>query len=291
MGLSVIIPVYNEENSISDTIVDILNIVKDIDFELIIIDDKSTDDSLNNIIPHKKVVVLTHDANIGYGASIKTGIKASKYENIAITDADSTYPNEKIIDFYNLLIDNDYDMVVGSRTGKNVSIPLIRRPAKWFIGLLANYVTNQKIPDINSGLRIFKKKSFLNFISIIPDGFSLTTTITLGMLSGGYKVKFKDIDYFKRSGKSKIKPIRDTINFIKLILKMGLFFAPFKIFFPISFSLLLLSVACGIISKFYFGLLADVSVLILSIAAFQTILFALIAELINKRLPNRYDKK
>ncbi len=290
MGLSVIIPMYNEENSIADTMTKIIDLLDPIDFELIIVDDKSIDDSLKKVITHNNVVILKHKVNTGYGASIKTGIKAAKFENIAITDADSTYPNEQIISFYNLLIENDYDMVVGSRTGSNVNIPLIRKPAKWFIGKLANYVTGIKIPDINSGLRVFKKSSFLKFISIIPDGFSLTTTITIGMISGGFKVIFQDIDYFKRSGKSKIRPIRDTLNFIKLILRMGLYFSPLKIFLPISFIFFLIALLWGIISKYYFGELADVSSLIIAMTGFNIATLSFIAELINKRLPNQYYK-
>ena len=181
-------------------------------------------------------------------------------------------------------------MVVGSRTGENVKIPLIRKPAKWFIGKLANYITGQKIPDINSGLRVFKKKAFLPFQNIIPDGFSFTTTITLGMLSSGYKVKFIPIDYFHRDGKSKIKPIRDTINFIKLILKIGLYFAPLKIFMPISVMLFASALIWALITKFGFGEFADVSSLIMFMTSFHIAALAFLAELINHRLPNKYKR-
>ena len=181
-------------------------------------------------------------------------------------------------------------MVVGSRNGENVKIPLIRKPAKWFIGKLANYITGQKIPDINSGLRIFKKKAFLPFKNIIPDGFSFTTTITLGMLSSGYKVKFIPIDYFHRDGKSKIKPIRDTINFIKLILKIGLYFAPLKIFMPISTLIFLLGIFFAIFTKYFLGELADVSSLVIILTSFHIAALALLAELINHRLPNKYKR-
>ncbi len=290
MGLSVIIPVYNEENSISDTMKNIIDLLKDINFELIIVDDMSTDKSSERIFDHYNVVSLKHKINKGYGASIKTGVSVAKYDIIAITDADSTYPNEKIISFYNYLKDNDLDMVIGSRTGKNVNIPLIRRPAKWFIGKLANYVTGINIPDINSGLRLFKKSSFLKFLSIIPDGFSLTTTITIGMISNGYNLKFIDIDYFKRSGKSKIRPIHDTINFIKLILRMGLYFAPLKIFMPVSVYLFILSFVVAFYTKYVLGELADVSSIIIMMTSFQIAVIALLAELINKRTPNRYGK-
>ena len=290
MSLSVVIPVYNEEKSIETTILKLHSILKNIDYELIVVNDCSIDMTKEVLKGIANIKVLEHSKNKGYGASIKNGIKNSKYDFIAITDADGTYPNERLIEFYQIIINDKLDMVVGSRTGSNVNIPLIRKPAKWFIGKLANYVVDKKIPDINSGLRIFKKSSFLPFMKIIPDGFSLTTTLTLGMLSGNYELKFLPIDYFTRSGKSKIRPIHDTLNFIKLILKIGLYFAPLKIFLPISFIFLFVAVLWGFISKYYLGNLADVSSLIIAMTGFNIAMLAFISELINHRLPNDYRK-
>ena len=110
------------------------------------------------------------------------------------------------------------------------------------------------------------------------------------MLIGNYKVKFIPIDYFKRSGKSKIRPFHDTINFIKLILKIGLYFSPMKIFFPISIFFIMLSIIWGVFSKYYFGSLADVSSLIIAMTGFNIGMLAFIAELINHRIPNSYNK-
>ena len=290
MSLSVVIPVYNEEKSIETTILKLHSILKNIDYELIVVNDCSIDMTKEVLKGIANIKVLEHSKNKGYGASIKNGIKNSKYDFIAITDADGTYPNERLIEFYQIIINDKLDMVVGSRTGSNVNIPLIRKPAKWFIGKLANYIVDKKIPDINSGLRIFKKSSFLPFMKIIPDGFSLTTTLTLGMLSGNYELKFLPIDYFTRSGKSKIRPIHDTLNFIKLILKIGLYFAPLKIFLPISFIFLFVAVLWGFISKYYLGNLADVSSLIIAMTGFNIAMLAFISELINHRLPNDYRK-
>ncbi len=290
MSLSVVIPVYNEEKSIETTILKLHSNLKNIDYELIVVNDCSVDRTKEVLNGMSNIKVLEHLKNKGYGASIKNGIKNSKHDFVAITDADGTYPNERLIEFYQIIKNDKLDMVVGSRTGSNVSIPLIRKPAKWFIGKLANYIVDKKIPDINSGLRIFKKSSFLPFMKIIPDGFSLTTTITLGMLSSSYSVRYLDIDYFKRSGKSKIRPIHDTINFIKLILKIGLYFAPLKIFFPISILFLMLAITWGIVSKYYFGSLADVSSLIIAMTGFNIGILAFIAELINHRIPNSYNK-
>ena len=288
MEVSIIIPVYNEKKAIQETLLRLLELGDE--FEIIVVNDGSTDGTTEIIEELDGIKVINHKKNLGYGASLKTGIQHAKNEQICITDADGTYPNEKIPYLISQLVENDLDMVVGARTGSHVKVPVVRKPAKWAIGKLANYVTGQKIPDVNSGLRVFKKSSFIPFQNIVPNGFSFTTTITLGMSSGGYKVKFTPIDYFDRSGKSKIKPIRDTLNFIKLILRIGLYFAPLKIFMPISLGLFLLAFGWGIFTKFVLGELADVSSLIIAMTAFQLAALALLAELINHRLPNQYRK-
>ena len=287
---SLIIPVYNEEKGIEDTLTALNPFLDEKSFEVIIVDDGSSDNTPSILSAFEKIRLITHDKNRGYGAALKTGIKNSIGEIICITDADGTYPINKIFDFVDVLTQENLDMVVGARTGNNVKIPLIRKPAKWFIGKLANYVTGKKIPDINSGLRVFNKTSFLPFEKIIPDGFSFTTTITLGMLSSGYKVKFVSINYFFRHGKSKIKPIRDTLNFTKLILKVGLYFAPLKVFMPASLFLFFISFSWVIFSKYYFGEIADISALIIVMTSFHLAALAILAELINHRLPNKYIK-
>ena len=288
MSLSVVIPAFNEEKSIKQTLNQIKSNLNNIDHEIIVIDDNSIDNTSEITKSFKDIILIKHEKNKGYGASIKSGIKSSKFDFIAITDADGTYPNEKIPEFYKTMIKNDYDMIIGSRTGPNVNIPIVRKPAKWFIGKLANYIVSQKIPDINSGLRIFKKETFYKFLSIIPNGFSLTTTLTLGMISGGYIVEFREINYFKRSGKSKIRPVHDTINFIKLILRIGLYFSPIKIFMPLSTFLFILSLSVAIYSKYILGQLADLSSIIIIMTSFQLAVIALLADLINNRLPNKY---
>ena len=286
--LTIIIPVYNEEKGIKETLSRLLEVTKE--YEIIVVNDGSTDRTPEIVGEVDGIRVINHEKNLGYGAALKTGINSANNDIICITDADDTYPNNKIPNLVGQLVENDLDMVIGARTGRNVKIPFVRKPAKWAIGKLANWVTGQPIPDINSGLRVFKKSSFLPFQHIVPDGFSFTTTMTLGMLSGGYKVEFIPIDYFQRSGKSKIRPIRDTMNFIKLILKIGLYFAPLKIFMPISIGLFLIAIAWGVFTKFVLSELADVSSIIIAMTGFHVAVLALIAELINHRLPNQYRK-
>ena len=182
-------------------------------------------------------------------------------------------------------------MVVGARIGKkNVAIPILRRPAKWFIRRLASAVAGQPIPDLNSGLRVFRRKAALRFFSLLPNGFSFTTTLTLGMLSNDYLVQYVPIDYYRRVGRSKIRPVRDSLSFIGLVLRIALYFAPMKIFLSVSSVLLLLAACVASYSKLVAGQLADVTTLVIVMTAVQIAVLGLLAELINRRMPNFYRK-
>ena len=198
-GLSIIIPAYNEVKGIESTVRALELVVKNIDFdvEVIFVDDGSTDgtsEKLNDSVDGlAKIRVINHDVNQGYGAALKTGIRNSVFDYIAITDADETYPNERIPEFYSMTLENNLDMLVGARVGKNVKIPLIRKPAKWALNKLANYLAGYEIPDLNSGMRIMKKETLMKYLNILPQGFSFTTTITLAMLTNSYKVHYEKI--------------------------------------------------------------------------------------------------
>jgi len=172
-------------------------------------------------------------------------------------------------------------MVVGSRNGLNVSYPLIKKIPKYFIIKLANYISGVKIPDINSGLRIFKKETAMHFFHLYPQGFSFTTTITMSMLCGGYDVEFVPIDYYEREGKSKIRPIRDTINFFTLLVKMAMYYNPFKFFAPITIIFAFISIFT-VTKDFSRGDLSESSVLF-PMATLLFLTLGLLADLIVKR--------
>jgi glycosyltransferase involved in cell wall biosynthesis len=285
LSLSVIIPVYNEENNIKITITKVHEVLEKSaikEYEIIAVDDGSTD---NTTVVLKESTLnchlVTHEQNKGYGAALKSGIRKSKYDIIAITDADGTYPIKDIPKLYNRM--NDCDMVVGARTGKKVKIPLIRRPAKWLLAKLANYLAETKIPDLNSGLRLFRKVDVYRLWGILPRGFSFTTTLTLAMLTNDMQVKFIPIDYMKRKGKSKIRPIRDTLNFIQLIVRTVLYFNPLKIFVPIALLLFLLSLGVFVYSSFAMDRILDTTVSILFVASIQMLSIGMIADIIDKR--------
>ena len=169
---SIVIPIYNEQDAVIQTIEQICSIMEDTDFqyEIVLVDDGSTDqtaDNLDGFIGDKynNIKLIHHEWNQGYGAALKTGIKSSVNEIIVITDADGTYPNNDIPELLSHI--DQYDMVVGARTGRNVKIPLVRKPAKWMINKLANYLSGYKIPDLNSGLRVMKKDLVEKYIMII----------------------------------------------------------------------------------------------------------------------------
>ncbi len=284
--LSIVVPAYNEENAIRDTIVQIHTTMSKVTphFEIIAVDDCSTDRTLSALrrIKLDNVKVMHHQHNRGYGAALKTGIRVAQYDAVAITDADGTYPNARIPELAAEL--GTQDMVVGARVGKNVRIPLVRRPAKWFIGQLANYLVRYKIPDINSGLRVFKRETLMQFLSILPDGFSFTTTITLAMLTCGYNVQYIPIDYAKRVGKSKIRPIRDTLNFIQLIIRTILLFEPLRIFLPVSITMFLAAAGVFAYSWLFTPQLMDMTTTLLFVGALQILAVGMIADMINRRL-------
>ena len=288
-GVSIVIPVYNEELGIAPLLARLLEVMQasDLEYEIIVVDDGSTDNTAA-LMETTGVHVLRHPDNRGYGAALKTGIRQASNPLIAIMDADGTYSSEWIPHLVKHLVTSRCDMVVGARTGKGVKIPRLRRPAKWVINRLAELVAGQSIDDLNSGLRVFRRQVVPRFIRLLPDGFSFTSTITLAMLSNDYIVEYVPINYHVRVGRSKIRPVGDTLSFVGLVLRIGLYFAPLKIFLPISAILLLSAIGWGVFSKFVLGEVADISTTVIVMTAVQVGVVGLLAELINRRVPNLY---
>jgi hypothetical protein len=176
-----------------------------------------------------------------------------------------------------------FDMVIAARTGELVKIPFSRRIGKWIITQLAEYLSRTRIPDLNSGFRIFRKDVALRFIAMYPDGFSFTTTITLAMLTNHYRVKFLPINYHKRVGKSSIHPIRDFINFTILIIRICACFKPLNVFVPPAILLVLLGIIKGTIDYTQQHHLGGLSIT-MTLTGIQTLFIGLLADLIDQRM-------
>ena len=286
-GFSLIVPCYNEAGAIESTVTELRQKLADCGlYELIVVDDGSSDGTaeilarLQDTDPELKVI--THSRNRGYGAALKTGTKNASAELIVITDADCTYPNEVIPDLVATAIENDADMVVGARTGTDVNYSKLRAVPKIFLKRYASWIAATDIPDINSGLRVFRKVIAERFFNILPNSFSFTLTITLAMTTNYYRVIYVPINYSERVGNSKIRPIRDTLKFVQLILRTGMYFAPLRVFLPFVLILSVGFMASLSWDVFVLRNLTDKTILLL-LFTLNTGMFALLADMIDKR--------
>jgi len=239
----VVVPAYNEAAHIAEGLRELDAVLRgtDWDYEIVVVDDGSEDGTAAAAAgAGAGARVLQHRRNRGYGAALKTGIAASTHEWILITDADGTYPPESIPALLERAPEND--MVVGARTGKSVKIPLVRRPAKWFLRKLASYLAGQQLPDLNSGLRLMRRDLIESYTHLLPSGFSFTTTITLAAACNEHELEYVSIDYHARQGESKIRPWH-AYEFTLLILRTIVFFNPLKVFIPLGAVVMLAGLA------------------------------------------------
>jgi len=285
VAFSIVIPCYNEVGAIEDTLREIESSVFWPDpYEVIVVNDGSRDGStevlerLAEELP--KLRVLHHARNRGYGAALKSGIAVAYAPIIVITDADGTYPNHRIPEFVEGCA--NFEMVIGSRTADDVEYSKIRSIPKFFLKRWVSWLAGQPVPDMNSGLRAFRRSTIEHFIGIMPDGFSFTTTSTLAFLTNFRPVQFLPIGYKTRIGKSKIKPIRDTLRFSMLILRTGMYFAPLRLLSPVIALFALLSLGSLAYDVFWVANLSDKTTLLFMLT-FNTALFALLADMIDKR--------
>lgn len=236
LSLSIVIPAFNEEGAVRQTIEDIRREMErtGVPHEIIVIDDGSEDRTLE-IARATGVMVDTNQVNAGYGASLKRGIRLAQYEYVAIIDADGTYPARYLPQM--LALCRTQDMVVGDRGAAMKNVPWARKPAKLILNRFASFLAERRLSDLNSGLRVFRKSELVPFIPLLPQKFSFTTTITLCMACNGKRMLYLPIEYGKRVGKSKIRPV-DFINFLILVLRMTTLFNPLRVFIPLGLVLI-----------------------------------------------------
>jgi glycosyltransferase involved in cell wall biosynthesis len=281
MRISVIIPAYNEEEIIGSVIQSLVDLYPG--YEIIVIDDGSTDDTAG-IARKSGAVVFSHPYNMGNGAAIKSGIRKATGDIIVFMDGDNQHRPEEI----SLLVKHlpKFDMVVGARIKSGQTSTL-----RWFgntvFNRLASYVTKCPVKDLTSGFRVVKKEIAKAFLYMLPNSYSYPTTLTLAVLRSGYSLKYIPVEMQKRQkGKSNIRIFKDGVRFFMIIIKICTLYSPMRVFLPVSFVLFLLGTFRYAYTFAVSGSFTNMSAL-LFIAAIIIFMMGLVSEQISQM---RYDR-
>jgi glycosyltransferase involved in cell wall biosynthesis len=240
--ISVVIPAFNEQGAIHHTVEEIRSILESMNidgYEIIVVNDGSTD-ATGEEAREVGAKVVNHPHNVGYGKSLKSGILAAQNDAIVITDADLTYPFDQFPKLYEEY-KKGFDMVVGRRTGKHVNPSIFKSPLRRILRFLVEFTAGRKIPDINSGLRIFSKKTIFPYFNHLCDTFSFTTSLTLAYMMTGLFVSYIDIPYARRHGTTKVRLFRDSLRTLQFILQAITYYNPIKVFLLFAVFCLLFS--------------------------------------------------
>ncbi|MFQ5459924.1 MAG: glycosyltransferase family 2 protein [Anaerolineae bacterium] len=239
LDVSVILPAFNEADAIVDDLRDVRSAMESApySYEIIVVDDGSTDATASLVAALDWVHLVSHPYNRGTGAARTTGIRVARGRIVAFTDADRTYPNDRLPDLV-AAVAQGADMAIGARRVESGSLRLLRAPAKAALRRLAEFMTGSRIPDLNSGLRAQRRDVTVRYLSVLPTGHSWVSTVTIAFLSGGFIVGWIPVDYFPRVGHSTFHPIRDTYGYLTLIVRTVMYFNPLKVFLPLALAFL-----------------------------------------------------
>jgi len=278
--VTILMPAFNEEQSIGKTIREIKQLHPD--FEILVVDDGSTDQTKEEAVK-AGANVWKHPHNIGNGAAIKTGLRYASGEWILMMDSDGQHRPEDIARL--LEYKDDYEMVVGART-KESKTSLHRDVANFIYNRLATYVTKFKVEDLTSGFRLVKNERVRKFIYLLPNTFSYPSTITMAYLRSGLSIKYVPIQTLARKGKSKIRLLQDGIRFFLIITKIATLFSPFRIFLPVSFLFFVTGLGYYILTYVTQHRFTNMSMLLLS-SSVIIFMMGLVSEQISQI---RYDR-
>jgi len=232
--ITIVIPALNEENAIKQTIEAVRSVLSSaaIEHEILVIDDGSTDKTYEAAAA-TGATVIRHPHNAGYGRSLKAGICAAKYDTIGIIDADLTYPEWALPQLY-AEFSRGFDMVVGARTGENYLESMLKRPLRAILQWLVEFTAGRPVPDVNSGLRIFRRSTIISHLDHLCDTFSFTTSATLAYMMTGRFVLYVPIEYKSRVGTTKVRLFRDSLRTLQYIVQSINYYNPLKLFLVMS---------------------------------------------------------
>jgi glycosyltransferase involved in cell wall biosynthesis len=278
--ISVVIPAFNEQDEIGRTIARLREVLSGGGvgvYEVVVVDDGSHDETAARA-EAAGARVLRHPHNVGYGRSLKDGIRAARYDTIVINDADGTYPIDAIP---NLLArySEGYDMVVGARSGKHYRESLVKMPLRRLLRFIVEFTAGRSIPDINSGLRVFRRSTAQEYFDHLCDTFSFTTSMTLAYMMTGKFVAYVPIEYNKRVGTSKVRLLRDSMKTLQYIVEAAIYYDPLKMFVlmaSIVFASSLVSFTLALIAKLNVFFYVGVGGIISSVIVFSLGLLAVL---------------
>jgi glycosyltransferase involved in cell wall biosynthesis len=250
LGVSIIVPAYNEGDVIADLVQATHTVMKGTGetYEIIVVDDGSSDDTAQ-AARQAGARVIRHPYNIGNGAAVKTGIRQAKGKVFVSMDGDGQHDPADIPRLLEQI--GPFDMIVGMRT-RQAETALHRDLANGLYNFLASYVSGRKIEDLTSGFRAVKTEIIRQFAYLLPNTFSYPTTLTLSVVRAGYSLGYIPIHLIRRpgKGKSKIRPWKDGLRFLLIILKISVFYAPLKVFIPLSLIMFFLGFGYGLFRIF-----------------------------------------
>jgi glycosyltransferase involved in cell wall biosynthesis len=280
IDVSVVLPVYNERGHLGD---EIARIRAGLDaspyrYEIIVVDDGSSDGSGEQLRTLEGIRLIRFAQNRGTGSARRAGTRAAQGRVVVWTDADMTYPNDEIALLVKEL--DGADQVVGARTSEQGTHKAARVPAKWLLRRLASYLTQTEIPDLNSGFRAFRRSVALQYLHLLPPGFSCVTTLTMAFLANGYSVRYVPIEYRPRAGTSKFHWWTDSKRYLVQIVRLVLSYNPLRVFLPLAVILL----ALGFLKLGYDAVDKDLrlatNTLLIFFAGFQLFVIGLLADLV-----------
>ena len=286
--VSVVIPAFNEREAIVGVIREVRGAMERTahPYEILVVDDGSQDGTAEKA-QEEGVRVIQHPQNRGSGASRKTGIRAARGEWIVMIDADGTYPADAIPEIVNPL--KEFSQVIGARTVEKGTHRLLRCLAKATIRRLASFLVGAPIPDLNSGLRAFRKSEMAPYLYLIPNGFSCVSSMTLAFLTNDLPVKFVPISYYQRIGHSKFHPVRDTYRYLLTVIRIVTYFAPLNVFMPLCLLLLGIGVLKGFLDILWTHTLQE-SDIILVLGGFIVGVMGILADLIVVQGKRGHDR-
>ena len=289
LDVTVVLPVYNERGHLQEEIDRITAALEasPYSWEIVVVDDGSNDGSGEHLRQLDGIRLIQFAQNRGSGAARKAGTHAARGRVVVWTDADMSYPNERIPELVKEL--DGWDQVVGARTSEQGTKKAFRVPAKWFIRRLAEYLAEHEIPDLNSGMRAFRKDVALQYLHLLPGGFSHVTTITMAFLANGYSVKYVPIEYSQRAGKSKFHWYRDTRRYFTQVIRLTLSYNPLRIFLPVGMVLAVIGLGKVVYDWDVHHFRVATNTLIVLFASFQVFAIGLLADL-QVRLSKRADE-